>query len=290
MKRVKHLLIFIFIAGLTLLFVSISCSSAPKNTGDVYDLRSRAESMLDAGNRDAERGKFDNALLLLDECKRSAIIADDPSLIIRSGLSLGNVLFSVRRTDEAFAEWEYAIAEAQRLGNTELISVSRVFKARGDLVSGRAGAQSVLDEVNRESANIKNNRLYIAFSWQVRGLALRSLGSYREAEDAVKRSLDIHERDGYLENASYDWYTIASIRSMAGDTQGALTALDLSIAIDRRIENSWGLAASWRAAGDIYRNAGNSAQAAQAYNRARAIYLAMGDSGGAAEIDKRMGN
>jgi len=289
MIRIRQVSIFTFFAaGLSIFLVIISCSTAPQNPGDVYNFRSHTETLLEAANKDAGRGNFENALLLLDECKRTAIMVDDPSLIIRCCLSRGNVLLTLGKTDDAFADWEYALSEAQRFGNAELLSVSRIFRARGNLVSGRAGAQAVLDEVNRESANIKKDRLYLAFSWQVKGLTLRVLGSYREAEAAVKRSLEIHVRDRYLENASYDWYVIASIRSLAGDTAGALTALDASIALDRRIENSWGLAASWRAKGDVYRKQGKHSEADEAYRRALAIYTAMANENEAAETERRM--
>ena len=288
MKRAARLHItFLF---LTLLLLSVSCSSAPKNSGDVYQLRKSAEKEMDLGNREAGRGNFEIALGFLNECKRRAVLVDDLSLMIRSGLSLGNALFSAGRRDEAFEEWEQAIALAEKLGDSELLSAARIFRARGRLVSSREAAQAVLDEVNREAANIKSSKLFIAFSWQVKGLALRELRSYNEAEAALRRSLDIHEKERYLENASYDWYVIASIRSLAGNTSGALQALEASIALDRRIENTWGLASSWRAVGDVHRKAGNSGEAAQAYQRARAIFSAMGNEQEAAEIDKRMGN
>jgi len=288
MRKARRTLIYTFFAAGFFMLVFASCSTASKNPGDVYTLRSNAESMLEAANNDAGRGNFENALLVLDECKRKAMLVDDPSLIIRSRLSRGNVLLALGRTDEAFAEWEFAVSEAQKFGNAELLSVSKIFRARGNLISGRAGAQAVLDEVNRESANIKNDRLYLAFSWQVRGLALRVLGSHREAENSIKRSLEIHERDRYLENASYDWYIIASIRSLAGDTAGALAALDSSIALDRRIENSWGLAASWRAKGDVYRKQGRHNEADEAYRHALAIYLAMPNEHEAAVTQQRL--
>jgi tetratricopeptide (TPR) repeat protein len=115
-----------------------------------------------------------------------------------------------------------------------------------------------------------------------------SKGSFGEAEEAVKNSLDIHEKESYLENASYDWYLIASVRSLAGDTAGALQALQNAIDIDRRIENSWGLAANYRAMGDVHRKAGKTEEAAQAYGRSRAIFTAMGNKNEADEIDKRM--
>ena len=268
--------------------VSASCSSNPKNPGDIFEIRSLAEKELALANREAGRGNFETARALLLECKQKAILVDDTSLMIRSGLSMGNLLFTIGGKDEAFAELEQAIVLAQKYGDRELISVSKVYFARGRLISDGATAQSVLDEVNREAGNIKADKLYIAFSWQVRGFAMRELRSFREAEDAVKRSLDIHEKEKYLENASYDWYLIASIRSLAGNTSGALQALEASIALDRRIENTWGLAASWRAVGDVQRKAGKSIEAMEAYQRAKAIFAAMGNEREAAEIEKKM--
>ncbi|MDR1839066.1 MAG: tetratricopeptide repeat protein [Treponema sp.] len=282
-------ILFFLLASFFIITISTSCSSPPKKTGDIYFVRTNAETLLESANKEAGRGFFENALLIVNESKRNAILADDPSLIIRCSLSRGNFLFSLGRMNEAFAEWEQAVAEAQKLGG-ELLPVSRIFYARGALVSGRASAQSVLNDVVRDAENIKSDQLYIAFSWQVRGLALRALGSYREAEDAVARSLEIHEKNMYLENASYDWYTIASIRSLSGNTSGSLEALEKSIAIDRRIENTWGLAASWRAMGDVYRKAGREQEALEAYNRALAIYTAIGNEYEAEEIRKRMRN
>jgi len=267
-----------------------SCSTAPKKTGDIINLRAIAEKGLDAANREAVLGNYANAHALLTEYKRMAILTDDPSLIARVCLSMGNVLFSLGRTDDAFLEWDRAALEAQKSNNAELLSVSRIFKAKGSLLSGKTGAQAVFDEVNRESANIKTDVLFTAFSLQVKGLALRALGSYSNAENAFKSSLAIHEKELTLENASYDWYTIASIRSLAGNSTGALEALEAAITLDRRIENSWGLAASYRAMGDVYRKAGREKEALEAYARAKGIYEALKNEDEAAEIVKKMRN
>jgi tetratricopeptide (TPR) repeat protein len=288
MKKEMHITGVFALLVFSAVSIFTSCSSAPKNTGDVYTLRAQAEAGLESGSREAGQGNFENALILLTESKRKAILADDPSLTVRVCLARGNVLFFLGRTEEAFAEWEQAVAEARGFGNGELLSLSRIYRARGMLILGRAEAQSVLDEVNRESANIKSERIYIAFSWQVKGLALRALGSYAEAENALRRSLEINEREKVLENASYDWYIIASIRSLQGNTTDAITALETSISIDRRIENSWGLAASWRAMGDVYRRAGMEQEAVEAYRRAITIYTAMGNEREVAETEKRM--
>ena len=274
----------------SVLLFSAACSTSPKNPGDVTDVRRLTEKELASANREAGRGNLETALALMTGCKNRAIMVDDASLMIRSGLSIGNTLFSLGRNEEAFAEIERAVALAQNYKDSELLSISKIFLARGRLISGSASAQSVLDEVNREAGNIKKDRLYIAFSWQVRGLALRELGSYSEAEAVIRRSLDIHVKDRYLENAAYDWYMIASVRSLAGNTSGALQALESSIALDRRVENTWGLASNWRAVGDVHRRAGNIKEAAEAWQRSKEIFAAMGNDFEAAEIDKRIAN
>jgi len=258
-----------------ILILSVSCSSSPRNPLDVYTLRDQAESALVSGNTESAKGNFELALMLLTEAKRYAVMADDFSLITRVCLSRGNVLFSLDLSEQAFEEWDQAISNAARTGSGELLSMCRIYYARGNLISGKESAQVVLDTVVRESANVRADRLYIAFSWQVRGLALRAMGNYSEAETAFQRSLEIHNRDGYLENASYDWYSIASVRSLSGDLTGALSALETSMALDRRVENSWGLAASWRAMGDVLTKAGRQADAQEAYDRAGDIYAAM---------------
>jgi tetratricopeptide (TPR) repeat protein len=282
MKKVISIFILLVIFGL------YSCSTAPKDTGDINTLRKSVETGLESANREVGQGNFINAENFLIEYKRMAVLTDDSSLITRVCLSYGNVLLSLGKTKEAYAEWDQAIAEAQKYGNKELLSVAKIFKARGNLLSENATPQSVIDEVNREIVNIKNN-LYTAYSWQTKGLAQRALGSsYKEAEESIKKSLDIHEKEKALENASYDWYTIASIRSLAGNTQGALQALESAVKLDRRIENSFGLAADWKAMGDIYRKMGRNEDALEAYKRSRAIFKALGNENEVADIDKRM--
>jgi len=283
MNKVIRILILLIILGLC------SCSTAPKVTGDINILRKSVEIGLESANREVGQGNFVNAENFLIEYKRMAILTDDSSLIVKVCLSYGNVLLSLGKTNDAYAEWDNAIAEAQKSRNKELLSVAKIFKARGNLLSEKAAPQSVIDEVNREIVNIKNN-LYIAYSWQTKGLAQRTTGAYREAEESIKKSLDIHVKEKALENASYDWYTIASIRSLAGNTQGALQALESAVTLDRRIENSFGLAANWRAIGDIYRKMGKNEDALEAYKRSRAIFKAMGNENEVTDVDNRMRN
>ena len=277
----KHItsaiIIFLLLAG---------CSSAPKNPGDIYSLRTQAETHLELGNREADRGNYETGLFMINESKRLSIITDDPGLLIRTSLSRGNVLFSLGMSEEAFVEWNFAGSEAERHGLKELAAVSRVHIVRGRLLSGEP-AQALLEELNRELALIKNDKQYIAFTWLVIALTQRELRQYKEAEASVKRSLDIHEKEKSLEQAAYNWFLIGSIRSLSGNYDGAIQALNTAIELDRRIENSWGLASDWRALGDVYIKAGKKTEASSAYMRAAAIQRALGNEAEAERLEQK---
>ena len=268
-----------------------ACSTAPKKTGETYDLRRRAESQLELGNKQANHGNLDNALLFLNEAWRLAALTDDPGLRVRTGLSRGNVLFSLGHRDEAAAGWNDALAEASQMGNGELAAVCRIHISRGRLLSPNGGeqAQSVRDEVSRDLTLIKSERQYVAFAWTVVALAERELGRYAAAETALRRSLDIYEKDFNLELAAYSWFLIASSRSLSGNYGGARQALEAAIAFDRRVENSWGLANDWRAMGDVQTKAGNREAARTAYTRAAEIFRALGYEEAAAAAISRIG-
>jgi tetratricopeptide (TPR) repeat protein len=272
---------------LVFFLLGASCSTKPKNQGDVYVQRIQAERMLETGNREADRGNYDSAMLLINDSKRLAILVDDPGLRVRTGLSLGNVLFNTGQREDAFAEWDTALAEAEIRGTPELVSVSRIHILRGKLLSGETDARSVLDQVNRGMGAIKDDQLYIAFAWLVIGLSQRELGLSREAEASVRRSLDIHEKEMVFEQAAYDWFLIGSIRSLSGNYDGAIQALQSAIAFDRRVENSWGLASDWRALGDVHKKAGRDAESREAYLRAASIFRALGNDAEARSMETR---
>jgi tetratricopeptide (TPR) repeat protein len=279
-----------FAPGAFLFFALFAaCSTAPNNPGEVYETRKRAESQLELGNKQADRGNYETALLLLNEADRLAIAVDDPGLRVRAGLSRGNALFALGRGEEAAADWEKALEEAEKRGNPELAAVSRIHQARGSLLSenGASRAASIRDGVNREMAAVKD-RTYTAFAWVVIGLAEKALGRYSEAEAAVKRGLAIHEKDRYLEQAAYDWYLIGSFRSLSGNYPAARQALEQAAGLDRRVENSYGLATDWRALGDVLKKAGNAAESQEAYLRSAEIFRAMGNDDEAAGTEKRI--
>lgn len=255
-------------------------------------MRRQAEAQLGRGNRQADRSEPEGALFFIEDALRLAILADDSGLRARAGLSLGNALFALGLESEARAAWAEALAEAESSGSRELVALARSHAARGALFSaitarsGAAVAQSVVEELARERPHLRDP-LFVAFSWTVEALALGELGRFAQAEAASARSRATHERARLFELAAFDWFMIASFRSRSGDLPGARAALEASIELDRRVENSWGLAASWRALGDVQTRAGNREAAAAAYARSAGIFSALGHEAAAQDALSR---
>jgi tetratricopeptide (TPR) repeat protein len=240
-------------------------------------------------NRTANQGRYEDALLVLEEARRLAVSADDPPLRIKTAISRGNILFSLGRRLEAFDAWEDAAAEGDNSGETVLAAMARLYTIRAKLVllsqdedETKAGAdedaelEELRTQVLKEMTLIRSDSLSTAAGCVTLGMAEKQLGRWADAEAAVKRALDIHEKNRYLEDAAYDWFLIASIRSVSERYPEALEALGMAILFDRRAENSFGLASSWQALGDVYQKAGRPGEAAAAYRRAQEIYRAIG--------------
>ena len=271
------LVIFILLAGFS------GCSSAPKRPAEDFTIRNMASNQLNFAEKAANQGRFEDALLFLDEARRLTLSTDDPALRIRTSICNGNYLFSLGRETEAFQSLEAAAAEADASGQGNLAALARIYAIRAKLVllsnTGKdadAAAQELKTRLVKEQAAIKSDPLTSAAGHVTMGFAERQLRRWAEAESAVKQGLEIHEKNRYLEDAAYDWFLIASIRSQAGNYSAALEALNKAIHFDRRAENGFGLASSWQAMGDVYKKAGKAEESQKAYNRAAEIFEAIG--------------
>jgi tetratricopeptide (TPR) repeat protein len=277
------------VLNVTLLWL-MSCSAAPKRPAQTVTVRNIAESRLGLANKEADQGKYENALNILKEVRGLAVRVDDPRLLIREGLSRGNILYTLGREGEAAEVWNRALAEAESAGEQELAGAVRIYMARSALLAGGSAAAGVRERVSREIAAMKEEKLFIAFGWIVIGLAEKERGRWTEGEDAIRRALGIHEKHRYLEQAAYDWYLIASIRSLAGRYDAALEALRKAVAFDRRSENTYGLGTDWRALGDVHKKAGSQAEALAAYRRAIDIFRSLGLEQEASAVEARLDN
>lgn len=277
----------------------VSCSSAPKRPPEVFTNRNAAAGQLEMGNRSLARSDYVNAHIFFEEAWKLAVSTDDPESRMRVRLAWGNAWYNQGNLDKARSLWQAALDEATESGYPNMAGAARIYLARGTLAEGNSSERLDADErkrraetagevVRNELSSIRGNDLYLAFAWKVLGLAEKELGNFAEAESAIGRALDIHEKGRYLEDAAYDWYLIASVRSKAGNTEQALQALDRAIGFDRRAENANGLGMSWMAKGLLEQRRGDASRARAAYERAHEIFRAAFIEAGAEEARRKL--
>jgi tetratricopeptide (TPR) repeat protein len=271
-----------------LLWILASCSSVPKRPAEIFSVLSMTETQLGLANKEADQGNYAEALNLLAEAWRLAMLSDRPQLRIRVNLSRGNVLYALGRITEAEKTWKEAEAEAAFAQEPSLIAASRAYKLRSQLLAGRIDPQEARALIMTEQDALKSDKLLYAMSWTVKGLAEKEMGLYGDAEKSVNNALSIHEKERYLEQAAYDWYLIASIRSVDGNYAAAIAALNQAINFDRRAENSFGLAMDWAAMGNVFLKMGDEDSAVISWRRAADILRAMDKTAQAREIESRI--
>ena len=282
----------------TLLF--FGCAST-----EVYVVRRDAIKQLNQANQYASRGRYDDALQELEKARLIAVSTDDPELRLRTSIIQGDILFSMGKHEEAFEEWENASEEGDAFKEWEkatkkgffsdkpvlasLAALARIYKIRARLLmpadetgDTKAVVEEYKKQINKEMPAFKtfikkDYEISRAVAFVTLGLAEKALGNFKEAEDAVKKALKIHtkKRNNMLEDAAYDWFLIASIRSVDGKYDKALEALRKSIDFDRYAENSLGIASSWEYMGNVYEKMGQTEKAQEARQRAADIYQAM---------------
>ena len=264
-----------------------ACSSAPRMPEEVFVIRNTAANHLNLANYNASQGRFEDALIILEEAWRLALSTDDPPLRVNAATSRGSILFSLGRYEEAFAAWENASVEGEASGLRLPAARARIYSIRARLVqlsnaypeggqAADAEAGRLREQVLQELAVVRADTGAVAAGYLTLGMAEKQLRRWAEAENAAVRALGIYERSRLLEDAAYAWFIIASIRSVSGNHNAALEALRTAISFDRRAENGFGLASSWHAMGDVYRNAGRSGESQAAHRRAADIYRAIG--------------
>ena len=278
-------LFLFFLAVYFPIIIFSGCSSAPKKPAEIFTDRNMAVNQLNLANDTANRGYYEDALLILQDARRLALGTDDPSLRLKTDISRGNCLFPLGRHSEAFQSWENASVEGDESGEYVLAAQARIYSIRGRLIllshenSGQASdaiAEESITRLNSEMNIVKSDTLATAAGYVTIGMAEKQLRRWTDAENTVKKALAIHDKGKYLEDAAYDWFFIASIRSMAGNYDSSIAALRTAISYDRRAENGYGLASSWQAMGDVYQKAGSIKEAHTAWQRSAEIFRALG--------------
>jgi tetratricopeptide (TPR) repeat protein len=130
----SHIKLNLFFGFSFCLLLLPGCSSAPRPPTEIITERNTAAKQLNLANYTASQGRYNDALIILEDAWRLAVSTDDPPLRIKTSMSRGNILFSMGCHAEAFNVWYRAAAEGDASGEKVLAALARIYSIRARLV------------------------------------------------------------------------------------------------------------------------------------------------------------
>ena len=239
-------------AGLAALLAGSSCSSAPRMSDTVVVARNRAAEATASGNSYFRQGRYDLALRFFTQALELNTSVDNLEGIVQSGNSIGRVSMALGDLDGA--EQLFGRAKEQSGDNRGLAALcegnlGEVAMRRGDygkalaifdsLLAGQAGKSGVLTDERR--AMLLHNR----------GTALKNLGESARALEDLSKSLSLNLAAKRIEEAAADYYALSSLDAKEGRLESAKLNAEQALSLDKKVENSLGIAKDLYALGVI---------------------------------------
>lgn len=268
------------------------CSSAPKRQMVYTDITSRAYDDYEKANAAITRGDYEKAAKYLNESYRQAVSIDKNELMCKILLSAvsfriqfpGNELLELPEDTETLIKMARKCAAMTKEADL-YNSIADVFECRASLYraqneEGRfvnVETQGILDS---QIKALSKQPYYLAFLYRTKGECHHYAKDYLKAAQAFETAAEIHTKNRYLFEISYDWYLSAQVLSKAGKKESALSSIQNALKYDRDAENSAGIAQDYMAAAYILvkdnPSVKDTEQAVNFAERAQAVYETAG--------------
>jgi len=270
-SRVFPLLIIVALA---------SCSSAPPRSDAVTDVKSQATDAEVSGQHYYSLGRYDLALQFFQQSLDQNASVDNVDGVIRSRIAIGQVYLATGRLPAAEDMLSSAQAQAKARGNLPLyidssISLGELSLRKDDPQAALGTLQKVLNTPQLKMTPEQTGVLYHDI-----GVAWKESGDMAKALDWLSRSLQNNLTGKLLASAAADYYMIASVHSKQGDFAAASANAEQALALDKKIENSPGIAMDLYALGLIATRRADSTAAYDYYQRAYSAFSTLGDRNG----------
>jgi tetratricopeptide (TPR) repeat protein len=108
------------------------------------------------------------------------------------------------------------------------------------------------------------------------GTAYKNTGDLDRAKELFEKSLAVNLAGNLVEEAASDHYMIASVHSKQGDYAAADASLQLALQMDKKIENSLGIAKDLNALGLVAAKRMDDKAALDYFKRAYLVYASLG--------------
>ena len=262
-------------AGALLLVVVVSCSTAPKPKEEVSTVKNQAAQDATFGEGYYRQARYDLALQFFLQALNGFTSVDDTEGIATTSNLIGKtylVTGSLDKAEEMFSRARQKAAEA----NPSLVldatnSLGELYLARGDAQKALATFQEALALPASAQTPARTGLLYHNM-----GTAEKYLGNPAGALDYYGKSLQINLASKLTAEAAADYYMIASVHSKEGRFDEALKNANLALTLDKRVENSPGIADDLYALGLISTRKKDAAAAFDYYQRSYLVFVTLG--------------
>ena len=265
-----------------------ACSSAPKRSMQVSTIYSSATEMIESANSCILSGDYDKAGFFLSAAENQAMSIDNYDLLLSAALARCSLNLSLNppQVDTAQKYVDYAQKFAKNCADPKkqqgIVALSQarvdVTKASLDEASG-VNTSALLNTLEEKKKNVKGDPYYEAQFVQVEGDVYKLQKNYVQADKSYTAAAKAFTDNRYLSEIGICWYKAAQARSLAGNKDGALEAMEQAIFYDRAAENSLALGTDYYAVGLILlkgnATSGEKTRAAEAFKHSAEIFTAV---------------
>lgn len=243
------------LAATTLL--AFSCSSAPKRSMIVSTVYNSATGLLESANSNILNGNYEKADFLLTQAKNQAMSVDNYDLL--TSVLLARVSLNLSYAEPDIEGANLALAQAKEYAKysdfsekqSALCVLSEVRITTIAAADPSSNLNSLLTKLEDNKKAIKGDAYNEAHFETAAGDIYKLQKNYPDAEASYTRAVKIFTDECYLSEIGISWYKIAQIRSLQGNKNGALTALENAIHYDRLAENSLALGTDYYVKGIV---------------------------------------
>ena len=273
---------------LIILLIFTACSSAPKRSMQVSTVYSSASEMIESANGAILTGDYDKAAFFLSAAETQAMSIDNYDLLSAVALARCSLCLSYNppKIEQAQNQVELAQGYIKNCSNpakqTSIVELSRVrvkVTSAGTTDSEKPNTSSLISKLEENKKGVKGDPYYEAQFIQVSGDVYKLADNYAEADKAYTAAAKVFTDNRYLSEIGICWYKAAQVRSLAGNKNSALAAMEQAIFYDRAAENSMALGTDYYAVGLILlkgnADAAEKQKAADSFNHSADIFASI---------------
>ena len=248
----------ILILGAALLLTA--CSSAPKRSMQVSTIYSTAYEMIESANACILSGDYDKAGFFLSAAENQAMSIDNYDLLTDASLARCSLSLSVNPPDIETAERYVGFAQGfvkncvdpKKQQALVALNEVRIETAKGNLdENANVNISALLNKLEENKKDVKGDPYYEAQFTLAQGDAYKLKKDYVQADKSYTAAAKEFTDNRYLSEIGISWYKAAQARSLAGNKDDAIKAMEQAIFYDRAAENSLALGTDYYAVGLI---------------------------------------